>query len=179
MADIRPFAGHSPRIDPSAYIDATATLIGDVEIGAQSSIWPQVVVRGDIHRIRIGARTNIQDASVCHVTHASDYNPDGFALSLGDGISVGHRCVLHGCSIGDYCLIGMGAVIMDGVEIGDHCIIGAGALVPPGKQLPPGTLWVGSPAQQTRLLKDSEHQYLEYQAQRYVELAQRYREASA
>ncbi|OQX49344.1 MAG: gamma carbonic anhydrase family protein, partial [Candidatus Sedimenticola endophacoides] len=122
-----------PKIAEEAWVDPSAVVIGDVEIGPGASIWPLTVVRGDIHRIRIGAGSNIQDGSVVHVTHDSRFNPGGFPVCIGERVTVGHKVMLHGCTIGDYCLIGMGAIVMDGARIGARVILAAGSLVPPGK----------------------------------------------
>jgi len=175
MSNIRPFAGIQPKIAADAWVDPSAQVIGDVEIGTLSSIWPLTVVRGDIHAIRVGERTNIQDGSVLHVTHDSRFNPGGFPLTIGNEVTVGHKVMLHGCSIGDNCLIGMGAVVMDGVVIEPRVILAAGSLVPPGKRLAGGYLYRGSPARQARPLSDEELEFLEYVSGNYVRLAQQYR----
>ena len=130
--DIRSHRGKRPVIADSAYVDPAAVIIGDVEIGEGSSIWPMTVVRGDIHRIRIGKRSSMQDGSVLHVTHAGPYNPDGFPLIIGDDVTVGHKVMLHGCTLKNRILVGMAAVVMDGVVIEDEVVVGAGSLVPPG-----------------------------------------------
>ena len=178
MADIRPFNGKTPRIAADAWVDSTAVIIGDVEIGPGSSVWPLTVVRGDIHRITIGAGSNIQDGSVLHVTHDSRFSPGGHALSIGDGVTAGHRVMLHGCRIGDYCLVGMGATVMDGAVLEPRLILAAGSLVPGGKVLEGGYLWRGAPAERVRELTAEEFEYLEYVARNYVELARAYREMS-
>ena len=121
---IRSLQGKTPDIADSAFVDETALVIGDVTIGEDSSIWPMTVVRGDVQKITIGKRTNIQDACVCHVTHDCEYTPGGFPLTIGDGVTAGHRATLHACTIGNYCLIGMSATIMDGAVLGDKLIIG-------------------------------------------------------
>ena len=148
MSPIRPFEGHTPQIDPEAWVDPTGLVIGDVHIGARSSIWPGVVARGDINRIRIGRDTNIQDGCILHNSHDGPFMPGGAALIIGDRITVGHKAVLHGCEIGDDCLIGMGAIVMDRVVIEPGVMIGAASLVPPGKVLQSGFLYTGSPARQ-------------------------------
>jgi carbonic anhydrase/acetyltransferase-like protein (isoleucine patch superfamily) len=129
-------------------------VLGDVEIGEDSSVWPLTVVRGDMHRIRIGARTSVQDGSVLHITHAGPFNPDGFPLIIGDEVTIGHKVMLHGCTLGNRILVGMGSTIMDGAIVEDEVIIGAGSLVPPGKRLVSGYLYMGSPVKQARLLTD-------------------------
>ena len=164
----------TPDIALSAYIDASAQVIGDVSIGGDSSVWPQAVIRADIHRIRIGQRTNIQDGSVLHVTHDSDYAPGGFALEIGNDVTVGHGAILHGCTIGDCCLVGMGSLVMDGSELENEVMLAAGSLVTPGKVLKSGYLWVGRPARQSRELTSRERDYLGYAAQHYVSLKSRY-----
>ena len=167
---IRSFNNIQPEIDPSAYVDETALVIGEVKIGADTSIWPMSVLRGDVHSIAIGNRTNIQDACVCHVTHDGKYTPGGFPLVVGDDVTVGHRVTLHACTVGDLCLIGMSATIMDGAVIGSRTIIAAGSLVPTGKNLEGGYLYVGSPVKQVRALTDQELESLEYSANHYVKM---------
>lgn len=173
---IRKFAGKTPEIAISAYIDETALLVGDVTVGADSSIWPMTVARGDVHSITIGKCTNIQDASILHVTHDGKFSPGGHPLVVGDNVTVGHRVTLHACRVGNNCLIGMSATIMDGVELGDGLIIGAGALVPTGKKLEGGYLYVGSPARRVRELNDKEREFLDYSAKHYVKLKNKYRQ---
>jgi carbonic anhydrase/acetyltransferase-like protein (isoleucine patch superfamily) len=172
---IREFESHRPQIDPTAWVDEAALVIGQVSIGPESSVWPMSVLRGDVHRIDIGARTNVQDGSILHVTHDGPYAPGGLALSIGDDVTVGHKVILHACTIGNRVLIGMGAIIMDGARIASDSIIGAGALVTPGKALEGGYLWIGSPVRRARALTDPERQYLKYSAQHYVRLAGRHR----
>ncbi len=171
---IREFEGVLPNIDPSAYIDDAALVIGDVEIGKDSSVWPFTIIRGDVHSIRIGAQTNIQDNSVLHVTHDGPYNPGGYALQIGDNVTVGHRVILHGCSVHDSCLIGMGTTIMDGAVIHRNTIIGAGSLVTPGKELEGGYLWLGSPVRRVRPLGEDETRAIEYSTGHYVKLKNRH-----
>lgn len=176
MADIREFQGMTPRIGEDVWVDPSAVVIGDVEIGPGSSIWPLVVVRGDIHHIQIGANTNIQDGSVVHVTHDSRFNPGGYPTIIGNNITVGHRVMLHGCTIGDNCLIGMGSTVMDGAVIEPRIVLGAGSLVPGGKVLESGYLWVGSPVRRMRELNEKEQEFLDYSAQNYARLAKKYLE---
>ena len=171
---IRSHAGMHPDIDPNVYIDPDSVVIGDVEIGEGSSVWPMTVIRGDIHRIRIGKRTSVQDGSILHVTHAGPYNPDGFPLIIGDDVTIGHKAMLHGCTIGNRILIGMAAVIMDGVVVNDEVIIAAGTLVPPGKVLESGYLYKGNPARQARPLTEKEQTFFDYTSKRYVDLAAKY-----
>jgi len=174
MAHIRAFEAKQPRIDPSAWIDPAAVVIGDVEIGAGSSVWPMSVIRGDIQAIRIGRDTNIQDGSVLHVTHDSSYSPGGQPLIVGDGVTVGHRVILHACTVGDHCLVGMGSIVLDGAVLEPRVMLGAASLVSSGKRVEGGYLWLGSPARRIRPLSERELAYLEYAAQHYVRLAQRH-----
>ena len=167
---LKSFQGQYPRCGNAVYIDDSAVVIGDVTLGDDVSIWPMVVVRGDVEAIEIGAGTNVQDASVLHVTHAGDYSPDGFALTIGRGVTIGHRAVVHGCTVGDHCLIGIGAILMDGAVIEEQVLIGAGSLVPPGKRLESRYLYVGSPAKKVRPLKEQELAFLIYSARHYIHL---------
>ena len=174
---IRKFENHTPNIHSSAYIDETALVSGEVTIGEGSSVWPMTVIRGDVNFIKIGKRTNIQDTSVLHVTHASNEHSVkvtdaqiGYPLIIGDDVTIGHKAVLHACTIGDRVLVGMGSIIMDGVVVEDETIIAAGSLVPPKKVLESGYLWVGSPAKKARELTDKEKNYLKYSAEHYVRL---------
>ena len=171
---IRNFENSEPRIADTAYVDETALVIGDVTLEADVSLWPKVVARGDVNSIVIGARTNIQDGSILHVSHDSEFAPGGFALRIGADITVGHQAILHGCTVEDRCLIGMAATVMDGAVIHSGAIVGAGSLVPPGRELEGGFLWVGSPARRARALRPEEEAFLEYSAVHYVELKNRY-----
>ncbi|MEH6470137.1 MAG: gamma carbonic anhydrase family protein [Halopseudomonas sp.] len=167
---IRSYQGITPALGERVFVDPSAVVLGDVEIGDDSSIWPLVVVRGDMHHIRIGQRSSIQDGSVLHITHAGPYNPDGFPLLIGSEVTVGHQAMLHGCTIGDRVLVGMGAMVMDGAVIEDDVVLGAGSLVPPGKRLQSGFLYVGRPAKQVRPLTDKEMSYFSYTAGNYAKL---------
>lgn len=172
---VRTFDGIAPTIGARAYIDPAAVVIGRVTIGEDASIWPTAVLRGDVHEIHVGARTSIQDGSVLHVTHDSkDYAPGGRACIVGTDVTVGHRVVLHACTIGNFCLIGMGSVVLDDAIIGDNVILGAGSLVSPGKRLESGGLYVGSPARRVRDLKPQELAFLKYSAAHYVKLKDSY-----
>jgi carbonic anhydrase/acetyltransferase-like protein (isoleucine patch superfamily) len=165
---------HTPQIGANTYIDDTALIVGNVSIGENCSIWPMVVIRGDIHRIEIGNRTNIQDGTIIHVTHAGDFNPEGFPTILGDDIIVGHRVILHGCTIHSNSLIGMGSIVMDGAVVHSDVILGAGSIVPPGKELASGHLWVGSPVRMVREITEKEYAFLRYSADYYVQLKDKY-----
>lgn len=161
-------------IHDSAYIDPSACVIGDITIGADASVWPMAVVRGDVNKISIGARTNIQDGAILHVTCDSELIPGGKPLTIGDDVTVGHSAVLHACTIEDLCLIGMNATVLDGATIKSRCMVAAGSVVSPGKVLESGYLYVGAPAKQARPLKEAEIAYLEFSAQHYVELKNDY-----
>ena len=163
-----------PSIGKESFVHSSAVVIGDVTLGDDVSIWPLTVVRGDMHSITIGDRTNIQDGSVLHITHASDFNPKGYPLTIGQDVTVGHKVTLHGCTIGNNCLIGMGSIVMDGAIVEDRVIIGAGSLVPPGKILESGFMYVGSPAKKARPINDKEAHFLGYSAQNYVRLKNQY-----
>ena len=167
---IRKYQQHVPQLGERAFVDASAVVIGDVELGEDSSVWPMTVIRGDMHRIRIGARTSVQDGSVLHITHAGPFNPDGYPLVIGDDVTVGHKVTLHGCTLGNRILVGMGSIVMDGAVVEDEVIIGAGSLVPPGKRLESGYLYVGSPVKQARALTDKERNFFSYTAGNYVKL---------
>lgn len=174
IQNIRTYKGVLPTIGENTYIDASAVLVGDISIADDVSIWPLVAARGDVNTISIGARTNIQDGSVLHVTRRSDNNPSGNPLIIGDDVTVGHKCMLHGCQLGNRILVGMGAIIMDGVVVEDDVFIGAGSLVPPNKTLESGFLYVGNPVKQVRLLKEAEASFLKQSAINYVELKDDY-----
>ena len=174
MPLIIPHHGVTPRIAPDAFIAENAVVIGDVEIGEDSSIWPCAVARGDVHYVRIGARTNIQDGAVLHVTHDGEYTPGGFPLIIGDDVTVGHGAIVHACTVKDACLIGMNATVLDGAVVSRHAMVGAGAVVSPGKIVGEGELWVGNPARCARKLTDEEIEKLYYSAQHYVKLKNRY-----
>ena len=172
---IRPFQQHTPALGERAFVDRSAVVIGDVEIGADSSVWPLTVIRGDMHRIRIGARTSVQDGSIVHVTHDGPFTrPGGFPTRIGDDTTIGHGVILHGCSIGNFCLIGMGAVVLDGAVVEDYGFVGARALIPPGKTVASGELWLGNPARCVRKLEERELENLRYSAGHYVRLKDRY-----
>jgi carbonic anhydrase/acetyltransferase-like protein (isoleucine patch superfamily) len=171
---VRKFNGKQPVIGQSVLIDDSAVVIGDVTLGDDVSVWPATVIRGDVESICIGAGTNVQDGSVLHVSHAGKFSPVGHPLTIGKGVTIGHKAVVHACTIGDYCLIGIGAIILDDAVLEDYVMLGAGALVPPGKRLQSGYLYVGSPARQTRPLKETEKEFLEYSSQQYIQLKNEY-----
>jgi gamma-carbonic anhydrase len=166
---IRAFRSILPRIDPTAFVDPSAQIIGDVEIGAESSAWMNVVVRGDVNWIRIGRRTNIQDGSVVHVMRGTH------PTTLGDEVTVGHGVILHGCTVRDRCLIGMGAILLNGVEVGESSIVAAGTLLPEGMRVPPRSLVVGHPGKVRRELTDDEVASIAAYAERYVGYSKDYR----
>lgn len=168
--NLRAHRGISPSIGARVLIDPSSVVIGDVNIGDDSSIWPQVAIRGDMHSIAIGKRTSIQDGAVLHITHAGPFNPDGFALTVGDDVAIAHQVTLHGCTIGNRVLIGLGSIIMDGATIEDNVVVGANSLVPPGKHLRSGYLYTGSPAREARPLSDREIEFFRYSSANYVKL---------
>lgn len=167
---IRKFKDKYPQTGNRVYIDESAVVIGDVILGDDVSVWPMVVLRGDVESIRVGEGTNIQDGSVLHVTHHGEFTDKGYPLTIGKHVTIGHKAVVHACTIGDYCLIGIGAIVMDGAVVEDYVMLGAGALVAPGKRLAGGYLYVGAPARQARELTDEEKRFLEYSARHYVHL---------
>ena len=175
MRNIRAFQGVSPVLGEGTYVDEAATVIGDVVLGDDVSIWPGTVIRGDVNYIRIGARTNVQDGTIIHVTHDGPYGkPGGFATVIGEDVTIGHTAVIHACVIEDACLIGMGATILDGATIKKNGFVGAGALISPGKVVETGELWLGNPAKCVRKLSEKEIEQLYYSAQHYVRLKDRY-----
>ncbi len=159
---IRSYRAISPRVHPTAFVDETAQVIGDVEIGEQSSVWMNVVVRGDVNWIRIGCRTNLQDGTIVHVMHGTH------PTTIGDEVTVGHGAVLHGCVVDSRCLVGMGALLLNGVEVGDSCIIAAGSLLAENTRVPPGSLVMGRPAKVKRSLTAEEIASIKDYAERYV-----------
>lgn len=177
MSNLRRFESSFPEIAEHAYIDDTAIIIGDVSIASHTSVWPMCAIRGDVSPIRIGPRSNIQDGSVLHVSHDSQYHPGGSPLIVGEGVTVGHKALLHGCEVGDYCFIGMGSIILDGAVIEPYTMLGAASLVPQGKRLEGGYLWLGQPARRVRPLSDREREIMVYNAEHYVKLARRHRQS--
>lgn len=171
---IREFEFARPALQPGAWVDSSALVIGDVCLGADSSVWPMSVLRGDVQRIQIGARSNIQDGSVLHVTHDGPFSPGGRALRIGEEVSVGHKAMLHACEIGDRCLVGMGSIVLDGAVLQEEVMLGAGSLVPGGMVLDGGYLWFGAPVRRIRALSDEERAFLAYSAAHYVRLKERH-----
>jgi carbonic anhydrase/acetyltransferase-like protein (isoleucine patch superfamily) len=163
-----------PRVGSGVYVHPSASVIGDVELGNDASVWPGTVIRGDVNFIRIGTGTNVQDLSVLHVSHKSGWDPAGAPLIIGSNVTIGHKVILHGCTIEDECLIGMGSIIMDKVTVQKHVLIGAGSLVPEGRILESGYLYLGSPAKQVRKLTDKELEHFMYSANHYIRLKNHY-----
>jgi carbonic anhydrase/acetyltransferase-like protein (isoleucine patch superfamily) len=174
MNNLRSFKGIVPRLGARVYVDPAATLIGDVELGDDASIWPGAVARGDVHHIRIGQRSNVQDGAVIHVTHDGPYSPGGFPTLIGNDVTIGHGAVIHACTIEDYCLIGMHATVLDGATVKKYGFVGAGAVVSPGKVVGERELWLGNPARLVRLLTDAQVEQLHYSALNYVRLKDTY-----
>jgi len=166
---IRPFLHKKPVIADSAYIDEAAVVIGDVTVGEDASIWPLVVARGDDQAIVIGRNTNIQDGTVIHIASDNEYAPGGIPTIIGENVTVGHKVMLHACTVGNNCLIGMSSTILDGAVIEDNVMVGAGSLVPMGKRLESGYLYVGSPVRQVRKLADREKFFIEYSWKHYID----------
>jgi len=171
---IRPYKELMPQIAESAYIDEAATVIGDVHIGAECSVWPGAVIRGDVNRIRIGDRSNVQDGTVVHVTHPFSEQPEGFDVHIGNDVTIGHNVTVHGCRIEDQCLIGIGSTILDGAIIQPQVLLGAGSLVAEGKVLESGCLYLGAPAKKIRMLTEAELKWFLYSADHYVKLSRDY-----
>ena len=171
---IRSFQNKVPSQGERVFVDPASTVIGEVTLGNDSSVWPGAVVRGDMHRIVIGARTSVQDNAVLHITHDSAFNPGGFPLTLGDDVTVGHQAMLHGCTVGDRVMIGMQTMIMDGAVVESDVMLAAGSLVSPGKRLASGWLYRGRPARAVRELTAKEIEFLPYVAGNYVKLKDQY-----
>ena len=170
----RPFKDKTPTLGQRVWVDPSAQVIGDVTLGEDCSVWPCAVIRGDMHQIRIGSRVSVQDNAVLHITHDSRVNPGGFALTVGDDVTIAHQAMLHGCTVGNRVMIGMQAIIMDGAVVEDEVILAAGSLVPPGKRLVSGQLYRGRPATAVRPLTDEEREFLPYVAGNYVRLKDEY-----
>jgi carbonic anhydrase/acetyltransferase-like protein (isoleucine patch superfamily) len=172
--NLRSYKGIAPTLGARVYIDPAASVIGAVQLGDDVSIWPGVVLRGDVHHIRIGARSNVQDGSIVHVTHDGPYSPGGFPTIVGEGVTIGHAAVIHACTIEDYCLIGMHATVLDGAIVKRYGFVGAGSVIPPGKVVGERELWLGNPARFVRLLTDLQVEQLHYSADHYVRLKDDY-----
>lgn len=171
---IRPYRGVTPTLGERVYIDPAAVVIGDVTLGDDVSVWPGAVIRGDMHTIKVGHRTNVQDNAVLHITHASDYNPGGWPLNIGDDVVIGHSAVVHGCTLGNRILVGIGSIVNDAAVIEDEVIIGAGCVVPPGKVLKSGNVYVGNPCKQLRPVTEDELKFFKYSPANYVKLKDEY-----
>ncbi|ELQ5997941.1 gamma carbonic anhydrase family protein [Cronobacter dublinensis] len=171
---LRPYKNTFPQTGQRVMVDSSSVVIGDVRMADDVGVWPLVVIRGDVNYVSVGARTNIQDGSVLHVTHKSSYNPDGNPLLIGEDVTVGHKVMLHGCTIGNRVLVGMGSIVLDGAIIEDDVMIGAGSLVPQNKRLESGYLYLGSPVKQIRPLKEAEREGLRYSANNYVKWKDEY-----
>lgn len=171
---ISPYQGHVPQLAPGAWVHPRATLVGEVALGRDASVWPGAVIRGDVNSIAVGEATNIQDNSVLHVSHRTAENPAGGPLVVGARVTVGHSVILHACTIEDECLIGMGSIVLDRAVIRKHVLLGAGSLVPEGKILESGHLYLGRPANLVRALTAEEMAYFAYSAGHYVKLARSY-----
>ena len=172
---IRPYKGVLPTLGKGVYIDPAATVIGDVVLGDDVSVWPSTVIRGDVNFIRIGDRTNLQDGTVVHVSHDGPHAKlGGFATRIGSDVTIGHKAIIHACTIEDAVLVGMGAIVLDGAVVRKHAFIGAGALVPPGKVVGEGEMWLGSPAKCARMLSEAEIEALYYSARHYVRMKDDY-----
>lgn len=173
--NLRPYLDKRPMLGARVYVDPAATVIGDVILGDDASIWPSAVVRGDVNFIRIGARSNIQDGAVVHVAHDGPYTrPGGYPTLIGEGVTVGHGAVVHACTVGDYCLIGMHATVLDDAVVEKYGFVGAGAVIAPGKTVGEAELWLGNPARRVRRLTDKEIEALHYSSDHYVRVKDRY-----
>ena len=168
-----PFEGHQPQIDPGAFVHAAAVIIGEVTLGPESSVWPTATLRGDDGPIRIGSRTSIQDGTVIH-------NTEGLSTTtVGDRVTVGHRVILHGCTVGDDCIIGMGSIILDNAVVEPGCIVGAGAVIPPGKRVERGTVVIGNPMRVLRTCTEADRASIEFSWREYVKRVAQYRARDA
>jgi carbonic anhydrase/acetyltransferase-like protein (isoleucine patch superfamily) len=174
MQPISPYNGVQPQLAPGAWVHPRATVIGEVRLGENASVWPGAVIRGDVNHIHIGAGTNIQDNCVLHVSHKTPASPAGGPLMIGNRVTVGHTVILHACTIEDECLIGMGSIILDRAVIGKNVLLGAGSLVPEGKVLESGHLYLGRPAKMVRELTPEELAYFNYSADHYIRLMRSY-----
>ena len=171
---LRAYQGIRPTLGAGVYVDPQACVIGRVTLGADVSVWPMAVLRGDVNAIRLGDRSNVQDGCVLHVTHDGPYSPGGLPLVIGADVTIGHHATLHACTLGNRILVGMGAIVLDGALVEDEVIIGAGAVVPPRKRVPSRTLWVGNPARQLRELSVRELEQFSYLSRHYVRIKDGY-----
>jgi len=172
--NIRSYDGLVPAIDDSSFIDPAAVVIGEVTLAENTSVWPCAVIRGDVNRIDIGAGSNVQDFAMLHVSHKRSDDPEGAPLTIGRNVTIGHHVTLHGCSIDDEVLIGIGSIVLDRAVIEKHVLVGAGSLVPPGKRLQSGFLYLGNPVKQVRALSEEEIAYFRYSAEHYQRLARKH-----
>lgn len=171
---IENYLDYQPKIGTKSWIHNSAVVIGRVELGEDVGVWPCAVMRGDVNDLKIGNRSNVQDGAVIHATHPGPFNESGYATTVGEDVTIGHNAILHGCTIKDRVLIGMGATVLDGVVVEDDVIIGANSLVPMGKTLESGFLYVGAPVKALRPLTDKEKEFLSYSAAHYVKLKNEY-----
>ncbi|MGY1425998.1 gamma carbonic anhydrase family protein [Lysobacter sp. A289] len=175
MMTIRTFSDHTPILGARVYVDPAATVIGAVSLADDVSIWPGCVLRGDVNSIQVGARTNIQDGTIVHVTHEGPFTrPGGFPTVIANDITIGHGAIIHACQLDEFCLVGMGAIVLDGATVSRYGFVGAGAVVPPGKTVGEAELWLGNPARYVRTLSDREIEQLQYSARHYMALKDQY-----
>lgn len=179
MRNLQSFQNQTPQVSEGVYIHSNTTIIGDVKIGQDSSIWPGTVIRGDVNYIHIGHGTNVQDLSMLHVSHKSSWDSEGAPLVIGNNVTIGHSVILHGCTIADESLIGMGAIVMDKAIVNKHVIVAAGSLVPEGKVLESGYLYMGSPVRRVRALTEEEIAHFMYSAKHYIQLKNEYLSSTA
>ncbi len=176
---IENYLTHQPQIADSAWVHPSAVVIGKVWLGKDVGVWPCAVLRGDVHDLKIGNRSNVQDGAVIHATHPSHFNESGYPTTVGEDVTIGHNAILHGCTIGDRVLVGMGATVLDGAVVESDVMIGANSLVPMGKTLESGFLYVGSPVKALRPLTDKEKEFLTYSPAHYVGLKNEYQSAES
>ena len=176
---VTPYLETRPALGKDCYLHPSAQIIGDVVLGDESSVWCNTVIRGDVNHIHIGHHSNVQDLTMCHVSHKTAAKPDGSPLIIGNYVTIGHSVILHGCQIGNEVLVGMGSIVMDDVIIEDQVMIGAGSLVPPGKRLESGHLYIGRPVKAVRPLTEDERQFLRYSAEHYVRVKNNYLKTEA
>jgi carbonic anhydrase/acetyltransferase-like protein (isoleucine patch superfamily) len=174
MSNLRRYKGIAPTLGQRVYVDPAATVIGQVTLGDDVSIWPGAVLRGDVHTIAIGARSNVQDGAVVHVTHDGPYSPGGMPTVVGEDVTIGHGAVIHACTIEDCCLIGMHATVLDGAVVRRYGFVGAGSVIAPGKVVGERELWLGNPARCVRLLDQRQIEQLHYSAAHYVKIKDGY-----